>query len=98
VVVGDRGRTTDLKSFIDWAIDHPGVLLGDDLAGPHDFMPTLRVEPARWELFLDAIGDVDYSSALRCYINWRIQNPDAPLPGRRVPPFKRSSRRPLACV
>jgi hypothetical protein len=96
-VVGDLGRTADLKVFLDWAAENPGVQLADDAAGPHDFTPTFRIEGPRWQAFLESIGDADYSSVLRRYINWRTAHPNQPLPGRRVPPLKRQ-RRPLACV
>lgn len=97
-VVGEKGRTADLKVFMDWAIDNPRVLLADDVSGPHDQMITFRIEDPRWDLFLEALDKQDYASAIRRYINWRIQNPDQPLPGRRLGPLKRSPRRPLACV
>lgn len=96
-VVGDLGRTADLKVYMDWLADNPHVILADDVPGPHDFLATFRVETARWELFTAAIGDSDYAPWVRRYINWRVQNPAQPLPGRRLGPLRRN-RRSLACV
>lgn len=96
-VVGDIGRTSDLKLFMDWQVDNPDAEIGPDVDGPHDFLATLRVEAERWEMFLDTVPYDDGSARLRGYMWWRIQHPDEPLPGRRVPPMRRQSRRP-ACV
>lgn len=93
-VVGDVGRTPDLKIFMDWCMDNTTVDLGPDVAAPYDFLATLRVEPERWEAFLDAVGDRGASRRLRTYIWWRVQHPHDPLPGRRLGPLRRSSRRP----
>lgn len=96
-VVGDVGRTADLKTFLAWRIDNPPVELGDDVAAPYDFLAKFRVDLDLWELFLRTVADDEGSSEMRRYIWWRVQHPDAPLPGRRVPPLQRWSRRP-ACV
>jgi hypothetical protein len=96
-VVGNVGRGPDLKIFMDWRIDNPDTRLGPDVAPPHDFLATFRVELERWELFTDTVADLDASAELRRYIWWRSQNPEEPLPGRRVPPLQRWKRRP-ACV
>lgn len=96
-VVGDIGRTPDLKLFMDWRIDNPQVVLGPDVDQPYDVLTTIRVEPERWELFVDTVAGGDCSSELRRYMRWRVQHPTEPLPGRRMPPMRRQSRRP-ACV
>jgi hypothetical protein len=96
-VVGDIGRTSDLKRFMDWRLDDTDTVLGPDVAAPHDFLTTFRVEPMLWELFAGTVGDGNASGELRRYIWWRIQHPNEPLPGRRLPPMPRRSRRP-ACV
>lgn len=93
-VVGDVGRTSDLKVFQDWRIDHSDVHLGDDVAGPYDFLATLRIESARWDLYCDTVGDGAATSDMRRYIWWRVQHPSDPLPGRRLGPLRRQSRRP----
>jgi hypothetical protein len=96
-VVGDVGRTADLKLFMDWQIDNPHARLGDDVPAPYDFLATFRVEAQRWDLFLDCVPEADASARLRGYMWWRVQHPAEPLPGRRVPPMRRDGHRP-ACV
>lgn len=90
-------HTADLRLFIDWRIHHPGVALGPDVEPPHDFLATFRVEQVLWEMFLDSVPDEEGSADLRRYIWFRVRHPDAPLPGRRVPPTRRAGR-PVACV
>jgi hypothetical protein len=91
-VVGNAGRTDDLKVFMDWRIDHRGLELGDDVAAPYDFLTTLRVELERWKMFRDSVDDRECSAELRRYIWWRVQHPDTPLPGRRLGPLRRERR------
>lgn len=93
-VVGNGGRTADLKIFMDWRIDHPDLVLGPDVAAPYDFLTTLRVESRRWELYLKTVGEREGSAEMRRYISWRIQHPSDPLPGRRLGPLRREVRRP----
>lgn len=90
-VVGDVGRTADLKVFMDWRIDHTGVLLGPDVAAPHDFLATLRIEPERWNLFKATLDEGECSAQMRSYIWWRVLHPAVPLPGRRLGPLRRGS-------
>lgn len=94
-VVGNH--TADLKLYLDWRIHHPDIVLGPDVQPPHDFLAKIRVEQVLWDAFLDTVPDDEGSSDLRRYIWWRIQNPDLPLPGRRLPPLRRSGRH-VACV
>jgi hypothetical protein len=94
-VVGNVGRTPDLKVFMDWRIDNTDVELALDVTTPYDFLATLRIEPARWQLFAETVEDRSCSSELRRYIWWRVQHPDEPLPGRRLGPLRRESQRPV---
>lgn len=94
-VVGDVGRTADLKQYMGWQIDNPDQWLGDDVEPPHDFPARLRVDNTLWQMFMDTVGEGFCSSRLRAYIWWRVQNPEEPLPGRRVPPIRRDSRQPI---
>lgn len=96
-VVGSIGRTSDLKRFMEWRMDDPETVLGEDVAPPHDFLATFRIEPVRWDLFAGNVAEGDVSAELRRYIHWRVRHPDAPLPGRRLPPIRRHTRR-VACV
>lgn len=99
-VIGSRGMTADLKTVFDWYAENPGILLGDDVERPYDDMISFRIEDARWAVFIESLDGIDYSSVVRRYLNWRIQHPQLPLPGRRIPPLRRdgTARRPLACV
>jgi hypothetical protein len=97
-VVGDRGRTADLKMFMDWRIDHTEPVLGPDVAPPCDFLATLRVESERWELYMDTVGEGEASAEMRRYIWWRIQHPSDPLPGRRLGPMRRDGRPAMVCL
>lgn len=92
-VVGNIGRTPDLKRFMDWRIEEPDVQLGEDVELPYQFTATFRIESTRWDLFAETVGEGDVSADLRRYIWWRVQNPKAPLPGRRLPPMPRRTRR-----
>jgi hypothetical protein len=92
-LVGNNGRSTDLKMFIDWQARNPDAHLGEDIGEPYDFLATIRVEDELWEAFATAVGEKNCSSRLRAYIWWRVQNPDAALPGSETAP-----RRSLACV
>lgn len=96
-VVGDIGRTADLKLFMDWKAENPDRVLGPDVSGPHDLLTTILVEQPRWDLFFETVGDGDCSIELRRYIAWRVEHPTEPLPGRRTPPLRRQSCR-AACV
>lgn len=93
-IVGDIGRGTDLKRYLDWRSEHPDHWLGPDPAGPHDFLATFRVERVRWDLYSDAVPAGRISSDLRSYVQWRVHHPSQPLPGRRLPPIARRTRRP----
>lgn len=93
-VVGDRGRTADLKTFMDWRIDHTDLVLGPDVAAPYDFLATVRIESDRWDLYMATVGAGEGSAEMRRYIRWRIQHMSDPLPGRRLGPLRRNSRRP----
>lgn len=94
-VVGDVGRSPDLKRYMAWQIDNPRVVLGPDVEPPYDFLATLRVPELLWELFAGDLAEGDVSASLRAYIWWRVQRPDDPLPGGRMPPLRRQSRNPV---
>ena len=52
----------------------------------------LRVEPELWAAYTEIVGDGGRSSDLKAYIEWRVDNPSTPLPGRRRGPEKRVRR------
>lgn len=50
----------------------------------------LRVDKETWDLYTEIVGARGRSADLKAYINWRIDNPATPLPGRRRGPVKRT--------
>lgn len=52
----------------------------------------LRVEQSLWEAYTEIVGDGGRSADLKSYIEWRVDNPTTPLPGRRRGPVKRVRR------
>jgi hypothetical protein len=49
----------------------------------------LRVDKDLWDAYTAIVGDAGRSGDLRSYIEWRVDNPTSPLPGRRRGPVKR---------
>lgn len=83
-VVGERGRSADLRKYIEWRIENPHVLLGADPgtagSGPQPY--KFEIDATLHSLFT-ALFDTDGLSAdLRCYIAWRVAHFDEPLPGQ----------------
>lgn len=52
----------------------------------------LRVEGDLWKAYEEVVGDLGRSADLRSYIEWRVDNPTTPLPGRRRGPVKKVRR------
>lgn len=50
----------------------------------------LRVDNETWDLYTEIVGVRGRSADLKAYINWRIDNPSTPLPGRRRGPVKKA--------
>jgi hypothetical protein len=55
----------------------------------------LRVDDELWVAYTQIVGDLGRSADLKAYIEWRVDNPTTPLPGRRRGPV-RKTRRPAA--
>ncbi len=49
----------------------------------------VRVDRDLWEEYAEVVGDLGRSADLRAYIEWRVDNPTTPLPGRRRGPVKK---------
>jgi hypothetical protein len=49
----------------------------------------LRVDDDTWDAYTEIVGERGRSADLKAYINWRIDNPTAPLPGRRRGPVRK---------
>jgi hypothetical protein len=53
----------------------------------------IRVDRALWDAYADVVGDGGRAADVRAYIEWRVKNPDAPLPGEWRGPVKREHQR-----
>lgn len=49
----------------------------------------LRVDDDLWDAYTAIVGNAGRSADLKAYIEWRVDNPTTPLPGRRRGPVKR---------
>lgn len=49
----------------------------------------LRVPARVWDAYTDLTGDLGRAQDLRDYIEWRIDHPDTPLPGKKWGPIRR---------
>lgn len=81
-VVGNAGRSADLKSYMEWRVDTPHWTVGSPFTEPGAPVRKVRVDDALRKDFKAAVPAGDCSSDLRTYIAWRVANPATPLPGR----------------
>lgn len=56
---------------------------------PDSDLRKLRVDRELWEAYTEIVGNGGRSADLRAYIEWRVDNPTTPLPGRRRGPVKK---------
>lgn len=49
----------------------------------------LRVDDDLWDAYTEIVGNGGRSADLKAYIEWRVDNPTTPLPGKRRGPVKR---------
>jgi len=49
----------------------------------------LRIDTELWDAYAEVVGDGGRSADLRSYIEWRVDNPTTPLPGRRRGPVRK---------
>lgn len=56
----------------------------------YDNMHPIRIPKEVWDGYADIVGNCGRSADLKAYINWRIDNPTTPLPGRRRGPIKKA--------
>lgn len=59
---------------------------------PGDDIRRVRVDADLWAAYSEIVGDLGRSADLKSYIEWRVDNPTTPLPGRRRGPVKRMRR------
>jgi hypothetical protein len=49
-----------------------------------------RLDQTTWDEYGELVGNGGRSGDLKAYIEWRLDNPDTPLPGKRRGPLKKS--------
>jgi len=83
LIVGNAGRSADLRRYLEWRIDHPDQALTADPGAAGASVQKFRVHPDLWKPYAHVfIGDERKISAdLRSYVAWRLDHPDLPLPG-----------------
>jgi hypothetical protein len=52
----------------------------------------LRVPDDLWDAYTEIVGNGGRSADLKAYMEWRVDNPTTPLPGRRRGPVKKVRR------
>jgi hypothetical protein len=52
----------------------------------------IRVDAESWAAYAEIVGDAGRSADIKAYIEWRLDNPTTPLPGKRRGPVKRTRR------
>jgi hypothetical protein len=63
----------------------------------YDNIRRLRVTQDLWDCYAEVVGNGGASTDLKAYIDWRLDNPTTPLPGKRRGPVKktRTTRAPV---
>jgi hypothetical protein len=60
-----------------------------DYYDPDASVRKVRIRADLWNDYAEVVGDAGRSQDAKSYIEWRIDNPTTPLPGRRRGPVKR---------
>lgn len=55
----------------------------------HSELRRFRLDLETWKAYGEVVGDGGRSADLKAYIDWRIDNPTTPLPGKKRGPIKR---------
>jgi hypothetical protein len=97
-VVGDAGRSADLRRYLEWRTDNPTMQLPGALSDPRaDGAPVrkFRVHDDIWKPYAHLFVDDErrISADLRTYIAWRLKYPALPLPGQTRVPYKLTRRK-----
>lgn len=64
----------------------------DRVPGENADVRRLRVDQELWDAYTEIVGDLGRSYDLKSYIEWRVDNPATPLPGRRRGPVRKIRR------
>ncbi|WP_250029694.1 hypothetical protein [Paractinoplanes maris] len=57
---------------------------------PDSDLRRFRLDQDTWDEYGELVGNGGRSADLKAYIEWRLDNPDTPLPGKRRGPLKKS--------
>lgn len=63
----------------------------DDMAETSDIR-RIRVDLDLWKAYEAVVGNGGRSADIKAYIEWRVDNPTTPLPGKRRGPVKKVRR------
>lgn len=82
-IVGNAGRSADLRRYLEWRIDNPVSVLGTDPGADGARVRKFRVHEDLWKPYAHIFIEDErkISADIRAYIAWRIAHPDLPLPG-----------------
>ncbi|GIM90346.1 GIY-YIG nuclease family protein [Paractinoplanes toevensis] len=64
----------------------------------YDNIRRLRLLDSVWIEYGTLVGDSGRSADIQAYIEWRLDNPDTPLPGKRRGPVKRTRKAAMRTV
>lgn len=64
----------------------------DVVAAETSDVRRVRVDQDLWRAYAEIVGDGGRSADIKAYIEWRVDNPTTPLPGKRRGPVKKVRR------
>lgn len=78
-----------------WTADLMATVYRCHMAQTGGFTPrrAISVDNDLWNAYGEVVGDGGRSDDLRAYMEWRVEHPTEPLPGRFRGPVKRVRRR-----
>lgn len=62
------------------------------LMAPVSDVRRFRADDELWDAYTKVVGEGARSADIKAYLEWRVENPEAPLPGRWRGPIKRRRR------
>jgi hypothetical protein len=60
------------------------------LMAPTSDVRRFRADDELWAAYTAVVGEGQRSADIKAYLEWRVENPDKPLPGRWRGPVKRT--------
>ena len=86
----DKGRHAKIP--LDRLLPHlrPGPYAS--LMAPESDVRRFRADKELWDAYTAVVGEGSRSADIKAYLEWRVENPEAPLPGRWRGPVKRTRK------